>query len=80
MTTHPVKKFPRMLVGAQDNVAALASVAAIRTPARHEFFATKTDAPASTITRLGKDFDPIDKHFPTIHAGADFDSLTTALP
>ena len=49
-------------VGAQNDVAAAAAIAAIRAAARHELLAPKTDATAPAIPGLGKNFYSIDKH------------------
>ena len=49
-------------VGAQNDVAAPAAIAAIRTALRDKFLAAKTDAAAPAISGLRKHFDSIDKH------------------
>ncbi len=65
-----------MFVGAQNDVPSPAAVATIRAAARDEFFAPKTDATAPAISRLGKDFDAINKHALT-YTGRE---IATGLP
>src|SRR5438552_4086595 len=56
-----------MLVGAQDNVAAAPTIAAIGTTAGHKFLPPKTHASAAPVAGFCVHFDPIDKHRVTIH-------------
>ena len=53
-----------MNIRAQDHIPAATSIPAVRTTEWDELFATETYAAASAITRLGEDFDSIDKHGP----------------
>jgi len=51
-----------MLIGPQNNIAAAPAVTAIRSALGNEFLAPETDAPASALSGLRKNFDAIDKH------------------
>jgi hypothetical protein len=51
-----------VLVGSQDNVAAASAIATIWPAFGHKFFSPKTDAPASTLSGLRENFDPINEH------------------
>ena len=52
----------RVQVGAQDDIAASPPIPAIRSPLRHEFFASKANATTPAFTGLAINFDPIYKH------------------
>ena len=55
-------------VGPEDHVASTPAVATIGPTFRHKFLATKTDGPSPSLSRLCKNFDPIDKHgFTALH-------------
>ena len=50
-----------IMIGHQDDIAALATITTIRTAARDKLFPAKATATISTITRLGMHADLIDK-------------------
>src|SRR5712692_1372687 len=49
-------------IGAPNNIAAAATIAAIRSAFRHKLLPPKTHTTTPAIAGLCKDFDPIDKH------------------
>jgi hypothetical protein len=49
-------------IGVQNHVAAAAAVSTIGSTFRHKFLAAKANATAPAISRLGENFNPIDKH------------------
>jgi hypothetical protein len=51
-----------MPIGTQNQAAAASAITAIRPAFRHKFFPPKTDATATPVSCLCKNFDPIDKH------------------
>src|SRR5258708_32583936 len=54
-----IRKIVDVNVRAKNHVAAAAAIAAIRPAFRHEFFPAKTDAAASAVAGLAKNFDSI---------------------
>ena len=48
-------------VGVEDDVAAVAAVAAVRAAVLHEFFPVERHAAVAPVARLGGDFDPVHK-------------------
>jgi hypothetical protein len=46
----------------QDHVTTTSAIAAVRTAFRHKLLSSKTDTPASAVSRLRKNFYPIDEH------------------
>jgi hypothetical protein len=57
-----IGKIINVLIGPQDNVAAASAIATIRPAFRHKFFPPKTDAPASALSGLRKNFYAINEH------------------
>ena len=58
-----VGKIIGVSIRAQDNIAATAAIAAIRSAFRDKFLPSKADAASAAAPRLRKNFNPIDKHF-----------------
>ena len=60
-----VKKIRQIIyvsICAENNVAAPAAIAAVRSALRHKLLTPKTDTAPPAIARLRKNFDSIDKH------------------
>jgi hypothetical protein len=51
-----------MPVCSQDHVTTTPAIAAVRPAFRHKFLSSKTDASAPALSRLRKNFYPIDEH------------------
>ena len=59
-------KIVHLHIGLENDVAALAPIAAIRPPARDEFFPAKTTAAIAAVPGLGLDADLINKFHTTV--------------
>ena len=57
-----VSEVIRVLVGPQNNVAAAPAISAIRPSTGDKLLAPEAHTSTSTVTSLGKNFYPIDKH------------------
>ena len=57
-----IGKIIDMPVRPQDHVTATPAVAAVRPAFRHKFLSSKTDGSAPAVSRLRKNFYPIDEH------------------